>query len=133
MQFTSETPWRSSHRARLARLASYDLTNQVEVIPSPPIIAGHLAQLDAMDASDDGGRAAEEAEEEWEGDRRRSRAGAGGVRKKAVGGADLRMKDVLLGVEQGPLNERLLDVGLAYTAIREYPRVTSLAAECRGR
>lgn len=30
------------------------------------------------------------------------------------------MDDVLLGIQQGLLNERLLDVGLAYEAIREF-------------
>ena len=120
MQYTSTTPWRSSHRARLARLSSYDLTNQVEVIPSPPIIGLHLAHIDAHPEQGDGGRADEQEEEKWEGDRRRSRKDVDGAMKRVEKrGADLRMKDVLLGVEQGQLNERLLDIGLAYTAIRE--------------
>ena len=123
MQYTATTPWRSSHRARLARLAAFDVTNDVEVLPSPPIVKLHLAQLEAMyEIVEDGGRAAESVEEQWEGDRRRSRHKTGAQKRAVVEkrvGADLAMKDALLGIKQGPLNERLLDVGLAYTAIRE--------------
>lgn len=125
MQYTSLTPWRSSHRARLARLASYHLENIVEVIPPPRTIALALSALAANSNNDggDGGRS-DEAEEEREGaDRRRSRVRREEQereKRKTFGSkVDLSMEDVLLGVQQGQLNERLLDVGLAYDPIRE--------------
>ncbi|KAL7415370.1 glycosyl transferase family 90-domain-containing protein [Mrakia frigida] len=124
MQYTSLTPWRSSHRARLARLASYHLENIVEVIPPPRTIALALSALAANSNNDggDGGRS-DEAEEEREGaDRRRSRVRREEQereKRKTFGSkVDLSMEDVLLGVQQGQLNERLLDVGLAYDPIQ---------------
>lgn len=126
MQYTSTTPWRSSHRARLARLASDQLENVVEVVPPPRTIAIALAALEAnSNDGGDGGRS-DEAEEEREGaDRRRSRVRRNQHqeerRAKTFGSkVDLSMEDVLLGIPQGLLNERLLDVGLAYEAIREF-------------
>lgn len=33
--FTTQTPWRKSHRARLASMVAFDLEGEVQVLPNP--------------------------------------------------------------------------------------------------
>lgn len=38
--FSTQTPWRDSHRARLAKMVGFGMEQEVEVLPSPGSIAG---------------------------------------------------------------------------------------------
>lgn len=38
--FSTETPWRNSHRARLAKMVGFKMEDEVKVLPSPGNLAG---------------------------------------------------------------------------------------------
>ncbi|KAL7408836.1 glycosyl transferase family 90-domain-containing protein [Mrakia frigida] len=38
--FSTETPWRDSHRARLAKMVGFEMEDEVKVLPSPGNVAG---------------------------------------------------------------------------------------------
>lgn len=119
MVYTNSTPWRSSHRARLAYQASIERNDTIDILPPPRIISEAMS-LDVPPAASNfditGTRAemkAEEAAQEKRMERKRAPMGMGNVIDRGWS-----LGDVVLGLNQGEANQRLFDVGLAFEAIQ---------------
>jgi hypothetical protein len=121
MRYSNSTPWRSSHRARLAYQASYERNATIDILPPPRIIAEAMSLDIPPSASNFDLTRAREKVAAAEGHRKRMerrRESKRAPTPAAVIDRGWSLGDVVMGLDQGEVNERLFDVGLAFEAIQ---------------